>query len=391
MGFLCFQLDAHYPIFTAAVRVLPPILGKTPPRASGAFSEGNMYVAGPPNINAYKESAYRGFTGQSPGHGHVENYAALQEAIRKKEMKVAAMSGPEFPGMERLDRLIPEIAFIGYWDVYKDQEWCLEWPWRQGLGIAFLDQGSLDFAVQGRKYPLQPGHMTFTLPGQVHRLGTPKVSACRLFLLSLDLGPGRSPAEWEWPDWILLSPQDRQSLIRLLKSRGKPVLQMGSAMGRGFSRLKELLDGCGAASLEARLKMHVNEILIAMLDGLQSAAVPENGSAAAMRRKVGNFLADLPNHLTRDWDLEALACQCGLGRSRFNYLCLKLTNRTPMNYLTDCRIEAASRLLGESPELTIDQVALRCGIQSGRYLGSLFRKRLGISPTEYKQKNSLHR
>lgn len=56
---------------------------------------------------------------------------------------------------------------------------------------------------------------------------------------------------------------------------------------------------------------------------------------------------------------------------------------TPQEYLMHTRFELICRLLVES-DLPVDKIARRCGMGNGDRLGRLFRRRHGMSPTEYR-------
>ncbi|CAB3638885.1 HTH-type transcriptional activator RhaS [Trinickia soli] len=56
---------------------------------------------------------------------------------------------------------------------------------------------------------------------------------------------------------------------------------------------------------------------------------------------------------------------------------------TPSEYLLRTRLDASCRLL-VATDLPVDKIARRCGIGSGDGLAKMFRKRLSISPTEYR-------
>lgn len=56
---------------------------------------------------------------------------------------------------------------------------------------------------------------------------------------------------------------------------------------------------------------------------------------------------------------------------------------TPSDYLLYVRIDKCCRLLAET-DLPIDKIARRCGIGSGGQLSKVFRKYLGVTPTEYR-------
>lgn len=56
---------------------------------------------------------------------------------------------------------------------------------------------------------------------------------------------------------------------------------------------------------------------------------------------------------------------------------------TPSECLLRARLDASCRLL-VSTDLPVDKIARRCGVASGDGLAKLFRKRLSVSPTEYR-------
>ena len=56
---------------------------------------------------------------------------------------------------------------------------------------------------------------------------------------------------------------------------------------------------------------------------------------------------------------------------------------TPSEYLLRARLDASCMLL-EATDLPVDKIARRCGAGSGDGLAKIFRKRLSVSPTEYR-------
>ncbi|NPT40332.1 helix-turn-helix domain-containing protein [Paraburkholderia sp. 1N] len=56
---------------------------------------------------------------------------------------------------------------------------------------------------------------------------------------------------------------------------------------------------------------------------------------------------------------------------------------TPSDYLLCVRIDKCCNLLSET-DLPVDKIARRCGIGSGGQLSKVFRKYLGVTPTEYR-------
>lgn len=60
------------------------------------------------------------------------------------------------------------------------------------------------------------------------------------------------------------------------------------------------------------------------------------------------------------------------------------TNKTPYEYLLDLKIEKAKKML-ESNIYTITEISMLCGFSSHSHFTSTFKKKTGLSPTDYKK------
>ena len=85
------------------------------------------------------------------------------------------------------------------------------------------------------------------------------------------------------------------------------------------------------------------------------------------------------------WHLDSLAESAGMSVSSYTRKFREQTGLSPLNYLTGLRIEKASFLLGES-DLSIAEIAFRCGLCDANYMTKLFRLRLGVTPDKYRRK-----
>jgi transcriptional regulator GlxA family with amidase domain len=57
----------------------------------------------------------------------------------------------------------------------------------------------------------------------------------------------------------------------------------------------------------------------------------------------------------------------------------------PSEYLLRARLDRSRRLLADS-DLPVDKIARRSGMGNGSQLAKLFRKRFGVSPTEFRRR-----
>ena len=65
-----------------------------------------------------------------------------------------------------------------------------------------------------------------------------------------------------------------------------------------------------------------------------------------------------------------------------------MADATPSEYILRLRLDEVHRLLDTQPELTLLDVAMRCGFADHAHLTHVFQRRFGISPSQYKAKGS---
>ena len=63
-----------------------------------------------------------------------------------------------------------------------------------------------------------------------------------------------------------------------------------------------------------------------------------------------------------------------------------VTNKTPVNYINDVRIEHALKLLINS-ELSITEISYKVGFSNVNYMSNIFKTNLKISPSQYRKKS----
>jgi len=325
------------------------------------------------------------FLGQAATY-HADRCEPLVRAAARGEVSLHALARRGYPGEPMPAGMLPELSTVGFWDAAAAQEWGLDWHRNEGIELTYLSRGRLDFAVDGREYPLESGHMTITRPWQVHRVGNPEVRASRLHWLILDVGVRRPNQQWQWPDWLILSPAELRQLTDFLRHNEQPVWKVEAPIGRCFERIASLVAGAAPRKGKSRLQLHINELLLNLLEMFQSRRMTLDRNLSTTRRTVELFLASLPDHLEKTWTLGEMAQQCGLGRTRFADHCRQITNVSPVEYLLTCRLDAARRMLLSERRRNVSDVGFACGFQSSQYFATVFRQRTGCSPRAYRDK-----
>lgn len=89
------------------------------------------------------------------------------------------------------------------------------------------------------------------------------------------------------------------------------------------------------------------------------------------------------DNLHKQFDVEVLAARAYMSRRTFDRRFRALTGSAPLQWLISQRVLQAQRLL-ESTDLSVDEVARRCGFRSPVALRGHFRRQLGVSPAVYR-------
>jgi len=100
---------------------------------------------------------------------------------------------------------------------------------------------------------------------------------------------------------------------------------------------------------------------------------------------IGRAREYMRGHLGEDLSIDRVARYVYMSRTRFTYEFRHETGQSFLEYLSDCRLEEAKVLLQDSADWSIERISGFVGLKPGR-LRALFQERLGLSPTDFRQK-----
>lgn len=313
----------------------------------------------------------------------------LKAAKSRCELHHSAYAHGCYPGVKMPPKMLPELCVACVWDANKDQTWGLPIHRNEGIEFGYLTRGKLDFIVEGVPYKLKAGDLTITRPWQPHQVGNPLISASRMHWLILDVNVRRPNDPWKWPSWINFAAHDLQKLTQLLSHNEQAVWQGNKQIEKCFEKIAEYIQKTDKPeAIQTRLQLYINELCLEVFEMLQAKNIKLNARLSSTRRSVEMFLAGLNEHIDYPWTLEKMAKHCNLGRSRFAHYCKRITNMTAAEYLNHCRIEKAKKLLIENHHLNVLDIAMTCGFESSQYFATVFKKKIGITPSQYRETHS---
>jgi AraC family transcriptional regulator len=107
-------------------------------------------------------------------------------------------------------------------------------------------------------------------------------------------------------------------------------------------------------------------------------------AASPLPRHLLRRVVERMNDLNIDLDLQSLANETGYSRTHFVRMFHAATGLTPHHYILQLRLTRAKNLLRERRTSLIDIAAL-CGFSSQAHMATVFRQRLGVSPSAYRR------
>ncbi|WP_432664362.1 AraC family transcriptional regulator [Wukongibacter baidiensis] len=129
--------------------------------------------------------------------------------------------------------------------------------------------------------------------------------------------------------------------------------------------------------LEAFVLIISNYIIRSILD------VSNKGDITSERFEIEEIVGYMHQHFGKKLSNLELAKAINMSESHFIRIFKKETGMTPMQYLTNVRIEKAKKLL-KIDRKNITEISLICGFNSTSHFSSSFTKYVGMTPSNYR-------
>ncbi len=261
---------------------------------------------------------------------------------------------------------VPELRHVG--EQWAPSSYVVEphahttWEW-------YLQMSGLSrWRAEGEAYALAPGGFLAVPPGLPHCMDARPQSAHHFLFAALDL---------------------------------PPVLErLGVQPGGGFAAGR-LLFLPQAGTLTAPFRHLIREVSLSLperalglrlaLDMLVLEAVRLVGNTDAPKSRVAGHPAVhharqlLEEHPGRAWRLADLARLCGLSANHLAECFTRDIGQSPHRYLLRVRLLRAQEMLAQS-DIALTALALELGFSSGQHFAALFKRHMGETPRQYRQR-----
>ncbi|MEG2582970.1 MAG: AraC family transcriptional regulator [Oscillospiraceae bacterium] len=187
-------------------------------------------------------------------------------------------------------------------------------------------------------------------------------------------------------DWVHFIPGDAENFINF----GLPLDTLFYPSSTQF--ITSIFKECEEELLnrEAYWKEMASNMLESVFITLRRQLLLEetHGNDSYVLEHISNFKKlrlKIYSDVEKDLDIEEMAAEVSLSRSRFSILYKKIFNVSPKQDLINARIERGKHLLLSS-KMTVEQIAEMCGYTNVYHFIRQFKKVSGVSPGAYRGK-----
>jgi AraC-like DNA-binding protein len=216
---------------------------------------------------------------------------------------------------------------------------------------------------------IEPGHVFLLFPGIWHRYAPAPDSGWHEHWIGFDGEIAR-----RWRQYKFISPQN-------------PIFRINAedTVLATFSRVMEAIR-VNRPALQQILAGATANLLGLFYSAQQASPAAETESANAIEIAI----ARIQHEFASDLDIKKLAQELGVSYSWFRSTFAAHTGLSPHQYLMEFRIVCARNLLAGT-ELPVKEIAMQTGFGDEHYFSRLFRQKLNVTPSQWRQRSRRHR
>lgn len=120
---------------------------------------------------------------------------------------------------------------------------------------------------------------------------------------------------------------------------------------------------------------------------IEKIPTQEIGGLTAVDKKLVDTAVEIikRNFDNPDFDMDMLAAELNLGRSKMFARLKEVVGLTPNEFTLKLKLEEALRLLKEEPQCNVSEISYKLGFNSPRYFSQCFKTFYGVSPQNYRK------
>lgn len=304
-------------------------------------------------------------------------YSPTKKQSLKTWEQSQAQAGMERETWEHGERLLKELEIFGWLRFHETLPGALQSDRHVGeFEIHYLKRGHLYWWVEETTHEFRPGSVFIVQPGQLHGGDEESLQPCEHIWLRIRLGSTPLPA---------LSASESASLRKGLEDIRHTTFPVSTIVGDYLDKIlvEHRMKGPYSA-LIARSLLHA--VLATIIRDYAIFATQSRSTPLVtwrIRRALEILEADSN---AQSPTVAELAEKVGLSESGFRERFKAEMGSPPHEYILNQRIAVARHRLTET-DLDITRIALDVGFASSQYFATVFRRRVGMSPGDYRKRH----
>ncbi len=248
--------------------------------------------------------------------------------------------------------------------------------WHNDFEFVMAIKGEVGYEVNGHKYQLIEGQGMFINSTQLHSVFSISEADSKYLCILIP------------PDMFCPAKRIQRTYLNpICKDTEHPMIILSPAIswqGTIISYMKEIHQEFTIEKEGFELKVMglAHMMLMTLYLNRNNAAIMDvslNRQAVALHKMIGYIQANYKHKLS----LNKIANSGNVCRSTCCEIFQSILHTTPILYLTDYRIERSMESLTYT-NLSITDIAFECGFNGSSYYTELFHRKIGITPTEYR-------
>ncbi|MBQ8351323.1 MAG: helix-turn-helix domain-containing protein [Clostridia bacterium] len=250
--------------------------------------------------------------------------------------------------------------------------------------MVYVDKGSLICTANEETVPLSEWELLFHKPMEHHALAADGNETPRVYILCFSC---RSEAMRFFDGKRLKADPTCIKMIYSLLSEGKKTFQI--PISDPNSKKMEQLEHPSLGG-EQMIKNYLEIFLISLL---RAQTETERGNEIFLRQKdyarkpIRDVIEVLRGGIYRSLTIDDICAATSYGRAYLFRVFKAGTDQTIMEYYLSLKIERAKQLLVEN-ELTVKEISSLLAFNEANYFSKTFKRVTGLTPTEYRQKQT---
>jgi AraC-like DNA-binding protein len=252
-----------------------------------------------------------------------------------------------------------------------------------GIEIHFVTSGKYDWVVDGNQIELLPGNLSVTAPW--HWNGSPNGKMDIGYINWLILKPLEydQKKKLNLGNWTKLSKSIQENLGNLIADKSNAVLEKAKDFEKYFNDIRKEL-----ADQEEGFEIIVGNIVENLLIDLYRQLSSKGLKTEEETHFIDKFTKIISEDISKKWNIDDLANQFGMGKTKFTYEVKKITGYPPNSYIINLKIEKAIELILNPKNKSMSDIAYSCGFSSLQHFTTSFLQRTGTTPGKYRSKET---